>query len=63
LAVTKIYVPRFEGRPDFVEESTDLFIAELESQLSVSVIQGSALRSESPDVLAGGNLAPTEVAL
>jgi len=46
-----------------VEESTDLFIAELESQLSVSVIQGSALRSESPDVLAGGNLAPTEVAL
>lgn len=63
ISITRIFVPRFEGNPDFVEESTDLFIAELESRVSASVIQGSALRSESSDVLAGGNLAPTELGL
>lgn len=63
IAVTKVFVPRFEGNPDFVEESTNLFIAELESRISASVIQGSALRPESTDVLAGGNLAPTEPAI
>ena len=63
IAITKVFVPRFEGNPNFVEESTDLFIAELESQISASVVQGSALRAESTDVLAGGNLAPTELAI
>lgn len=63
VAITKVFVPRFEGNPDFVEESTDFFIAELEPRISASVIQGSALRSESTDVLAGGNLAPTELAI
>ena len=61
--ITKVFVPRFEGNPDFVEESTDLFIAELETRISASIVQGSVLRSESTDVLAGGNLAPTELAL
>jgi len=63
LTVTKIFVPRFEGNPNFVEESTDFFVANLESRISASVVQGSVLRTESTDVLAGGNLAPTEIAL
>ena len=63
IQITKVFVPRFEGNPNFVEESTDLFIAELESRISASIIQGSVLRAESTDVLAGGNLAPTELAL
>lgn len=63
LNVTRVFVPRFEGNPNFVEESTDLFVAELESRISASVIQASALRAESTDVLAGGNLAPAELAI
>lgn len=60
---TKIYVPRFEGNPDFVEESTDFFIAKLEPSVSATLIQGSVLRTETTDVISGGNLAPTEIAL
>jgi hypothetical protein len=63
ITITKVFIPRFEGNPNFVEESTDLFIAELEPRISASIIQGSALRTESTDVLAGGNLAPTDLAL
>ena len=63
ITITKVFVPRFEGNPNFVEESTDLFIAELEPRISASIIQGSALRTESTDILAGGNLAPTDLAL
>lgn len=63
LTVSKVFVPRFEGNPDFVEESTDLFIAELEPQISAQVIQGSVLRVESTDVVAGGNLAPADLAI
>ena len=58
-----IYVPRFEGRPDFVEESTDYFVSLLESNISNTIIQGSVLRTESTDVISGGNLAPLELAL
>ncbi len=63
LTITKVFVPRFEGNPNFVEESTDFFIAYLEPRISASVVQGSVLRSESTDIMAGGNLAPTELAL
>lgn len=63
LTITKVFVPRFEGNPNFVEESTDLFIAELEPRIDALVVQGSVLRAESTDVLAGGNLAPAEVAI
>lgn len=63
LTITKIYVPRFEGNPNFVEESTDMFIAELESRIPAKIVQGSAIRTESTDVLAGGNLAPMEDAI
>ena len=63
IAISKVFVPRFEGNPNFVEESTDLFVAELESRISATVVQGSVLRTESTDVLAGGNLAPTELAI
>lgn len=63
IAITSVFVPRFEGNPNFVEESTDLFVAELESRISASVIHGSVLRTESTDVLSGGNLAPTELAI
>lgn len=62
-AQSKIYVPRFEGRPDFVEESTDYFVSLLESRISNAIIQGSVLRAESTDVISGGNLAPLELAL
>lgn len=63
IAVSTVFVPRFEGNPSFVEESTDLFIAELESRISARVVQASVLRTESTDVVAGGNLAPTELAI
>jgi hypothetical protein len=63
LAISKVFVPRFEGYPNFVEESTDLFVAELESRISSTVVQGSVLRFEATDILAGGNLAPTEIAV
>ena len=63
ITITKVFIPRFEGNPNFVEESTDLFIAELETRISASIIQGSVLRTESTDVIAGGNLAPIEIAL
>jgi hypothetical protein len=63
LSVSKVFVPRFEGSPEFVEESTDLFVAELEPRISASIVQGSVLRTESTDVLAGGNLAPTDLAI
>ena len=61
--ITRVYVPRFEGNPEFVEESTDMFIAELEPRIHAKISQGSAIRRESTDVLAGGNLAPTEAAI
>jgi hypothetical protein len=57
-----IYVPRFEGNPSFVEESTDYFINQLESKISNTIIQGSAIRAESPDIRTGGNLAPINLA-
>lgn len=63
ITITKVFIPRFEGNPNFVEESTDLFVAELETRISASIIQGAVLRTESTDVLAGGNLAPIEIAL
>lgn len=63
LDIKSVYVPRFEGNPAFVEESTDMFIAKLEPQVSAKIVQGSALRRESTDVLAGGNLASPEQAI
>lgn len=62
-SITKVYVPRFEGNPEFVEESTDMFVAELESRTHLPISQGSAVRQESTDILAGGNLAPTDMAI
>ncbi|TPG08327.1 hypothetical protein EAH88_11900 [Rhodanobacter glycinis] len=61
--ITRVYVPRFEGNPEFVEESTDMFIAELEPRIHAKISQGSAIRQESADILAGGNLAPTDAAI
>lgn len=63
LTISKVYISRFEGNPQFVEESTDFFVSELEPKLSCSIVQGSVLRAESTDILAGGNLAPTAIAL
>lgn len=40
-----------------------MFVAELEGSTSVDVEQGDALRLESTDVLAGGNMAPTDLAI
>lgn len=61
--ISRVYVPRFEGNPEFVEESTDMFVTELESRVHVPILQGSAVRRESADVLAGGNMAPTDMAI
>lgn len=63
LTISKIFIPRFEGNPAFVEESTDLFIAELEPNISKTIIQGSVLRDESTDISSGGNIVKTELAL
>ena len=62
-ASSKIYIPRFEGNPNFVEESTDFFVSGLESKISNTIIQGSVLRNESTDIHSGANLAPLKVAL
>jgi hypothetical protein len=58
-----IYVPRFEGRPDFVEAATDMFIATLRQKTSQRVIQGDVLRIESTDIIGGGNIAPRQFGL
>jgi len=58
-----IYIPRFEGKPDFVEESTDYYISNLESQISNTIIEGSVLRTESTDIHSGGNLPKLQIAL
>lgn len=58
-----IYVSRFEGDPDYVDAATDFFIAELETGIQNTVIQGSVLRSESADIQGSGNIAPLTLAL
>ncbi len=60
---SKIFIPRFEGNPNFVEEATDFFVSGLESRFSNTIIQGSVLRDESTDIHSGGNLAPLATAL
>src|SRR4030066_1650905 len=52
LVITKVFVPRFEGNPNFVEESTDLFVTELESRISA---HGHPVRIR-PDPPPGGTL-------
>jgi curli biogenesis system outer membrane secretion channel CsgG len=61
--IRTIYVPRFEGNPEFVEESTDMFVSELESRISAKVVQGGSLRLEGPDIASGGNIADTDYAI
>jgi hypothetical protein len=61
--IRTIYVPRFEGNPEFVEESTDMFVSELQSHISVKVVQGGSLRLEGPDIASGGNIADTDYAI
>jgi len=56
----KVLVPRFEGDPNFIEESTDLFIAQLEKRSRVDIAQAGVLR---PNGLNDDNLASSEIAL
>ena len=58
-----ILIPRFEGNPSFVEESTDMFVSKLEAALDKKIIQIGSLRKEGEDVQAGGNIVSTEIAL
>ncbi|MGY2461557.1 hypothetical protein [Vreelandella sulfidaeris] len=58
-----IFIPRFEGEPNFVEESTDYFVSIIEASIDNQIVQGSVLREESTDIASGGNLAPVEIAL
>ena len=53
-----IYVARFEGKPEFVESATDMFIATLRQRTSRRVIQGDVLREEPTDIAGEGNIAP-----
>jgi len=62
-AITTVLVPRFEGAPAFVDAATDMFVAELEPRIHARVIQAPALRAEGADVLAGGNIADTDLAI
>jgi hypothetical protein len=55
---TPIYVARFDGNPDFVEESTDMFIAQLQKNARREIIQGDSIREEGADIGNGGNIAP-----
>ena len=59
----RIYLARFEGRPDFVEEATDMFVAHLQGTLKHGVIQGDSIRPEGSQISSGGNIAPYELAL
>lgn len=61
--IRTVYVPRFEGNPEFVEESTDVFVSELESRVSAKVVQGGSLRLEGPDIASGGNIADADSAI
>ena len=61
--IRAIYIPRFEGNPNFVEESTDMFVSALESRVSAKEIQGGSLRLEGPDIASGGNIADTDYAI
>lgn len=57
LDIKKVYVSRFEGNPDFVEESTDFFVAKLESEVDSSkIIHGEVTREEGYDINKGSNL-------
>jgi len=58
-----IYVARFEGNPDFVEEATDMFVLGLEQHTGQRVIQGGSNRVEGADILRGGNIVQTDQAL
>ena len=58
-----IYVARFEGNPDFVEEATDMFVLHLEQQTGQRLIQGESNRVEGSDILRGGNIAQTDQAI
>ena len=59
----KMFVLRFEGNPNFVEETTDYFIANLESGTNLDIIRADNLRSEDEDILNGGNTIPKKNAL
>lgn len=58
-----IYVARFEGKPEFVESATDMFIATLRQRTSRRVIQGDVLREEPTDIAGEGNIAPRSMGL
>ncbi|MCE2960190.1 MAG: hypothetical protein ACK46A_05480 [Akkermansiaceae bacterium] len=59
----KVYVARFEGNPDFVEEATDMFVLKLEQESGRSVIQGGSNRVEGADIIRGGNIVQTDQAI
>jgi hypothetical protein len=60
---SSIYVPRFEGQPEFVEEATDMYVATLRQKTPRPIIQGDVLRAESTDILGSGNIAPKQTGL
>jgi hypothetical protein len=61
--IKRIFVPRFEGNPNFVEEGTDYFITALQAQLAIDIVQGDSLRKEGEDIASGSNIAATDIAI
>ena len=60
---TRLMVVRFEGKTDFVDDSTDYFISVLQPNKKIEVIRGQPVRVESPDITGAGNIAPLELGL
>jgi hypothetical protein len=56
-------VTRFEGKTDFVDDSTDYFISVLQEKKKAEVVRGQPVRSEGTDITGAGNIAPLELGL
>ena len=57
IKIKSIYIVRFEGNPNFVDESTDFFVAKIRDLSQLKVIQGESVRAEGYDINSGSNIA------
>ncbi len=57
-----VLVARFEGNPEFVDESTSLFVSVLTNASPVNVKEGGPVRTEGIDIVSGTNLPSPEMA-
>jgi len=59
----RLMIFRFEGNPNFVEESTDYFIATLQGKYHGEIIRADPVREETADIHSGSNIAPLDIAI